>query len=123
MAELQIFDEAVETGGPDPRQEQFLATMATMAQEGFVPIGMAGFRASHIDLGWISEKVLDYVIVNPGLEPEELSELLVEELTQIIQRLKRVAISTDDWPDSIEIELETKDDHGTYHYRFTAPVD
>ena len=120
---LEIFDDPIETGEPDPRQESFLKTMATMAQEGFVPIGMEGFRASHIDIGWISEKILDHVIVNPGIEPDELAELLRDELPRIIQRLKRLAIDTEDWPDSIEIELETKDDHGTYHYRFTAPVD
>ncbi len=119
---LEIFDDMMETGEPDPRQENFLKTMETMAQEGFVPIGMEGFRASHIDIGWISEKILDYVILEP-VTAEELSELLREELPLIIQRLKRLVISTDGWPDSIEIELETKDDHGWYHYKFSAPVD
>lgn len=119
---LEIFDDMPETNEPDPRQESFLKTMGTMAQEGFVPIGMCGFRASHIDIGWISEKILAYVILEP-VTAEELAALLVSELPQIIQRLKRVSVNTDDWPDSINIELETKDDHGWYEYKFSAPVD
>ena len=122
MAERQIFGD-VETGEPDPRQEQFLEVSGTMGKEGYVPIGMKGFRASSIDLGWVSEQIFDFVIINPAMSSDELGELLQDELPQIIQRLKRLAIDSANWPDSIQIELETKDDHGTYEYRFTVPVD
>lgn len=120
MAERQIFDE-VPTGEPDPRQEQFRAVMATI--EGVTVIPMEGFRASHIDFAWIQEQVLDFVIVNPELDCDEVCALIAEELPTIIQRLKSLSVGKDDWPDALDLELETKDDNGSYHYRLRLPVD
>lgn len=117
---MAIFDE-VPTGEPDPNQELFRAAIATI--EGATIIPMRGFRASHIDLGWIQQQVLSFVVVNPGIECDEVCGQIEAELPSIIQRLKAFSISSEDWPESLDIEFETKDDNSSYHYRLRLPVD
>jgi hypothetical protein len=125
MVERRIFDK-LETGAPDPRQELFRTALASFGADGGAPvrmIPMQGFRASHIDLGWIQQQVLSFVVTHPGIECNEVCEQIEAELPMIIQRLKSFSIVSDDWPESVELEFETKDDVGSYHYRLRLPVD
>jgi hypothetical protein len=126
MSSRLLFASALETGEPDPRQSKFRAAMAAMQAESREPItiiAMEGFRASHVDLGWLSEEILDYVLTMPDCEPEELTELIGEELPQVVQRLKGWSVSTEEWPESISLSFETKDDTGTYRYSLSVHLD
>lgn len=56
MRDRLLFAPALETGEPDPRQAQFRSAMTAMNEESDQPItfiSMEGFRASHVDLGWL----------------------------------------------------------------------
>jgi hypothetical protein len=121
-----LFASALETGEPDPRQRQFRSVMATMNAESDQPItfiGMAGFRASHVDLGWLSDEILDYATTIPDCDPDRLAALIGEELPQVVQRLKSLSVSTEDWPESISLSFETKDDAGYYSYSLSVLLD
>jgi hypothetical protein len=118
-----LFAAELETGEPDPRQSKFRSVMATMKDEGFTAIGMEGFRASRVDLGWLSEEILDYVETVPDCDPDELVALIGEELPQVVQRLKSWSVSADDWPETISLSFETKDDSGTYSYSLSVHLE
>jgi hypothetical protein len=113
----------LDTGEPDPRQDQFRAVLTQMQAESFTPIGMAGFRASCVDLGWLSDEILDYVLTMPDCDPEHLAALIGEELPSVVQRLKSWSVSTAEWPETIELSFETKDDAGTYRYTLSVRLD
>lgn len=123
MSDRRLFASALETGGPDPRQNQFRSVMTAMNAESDQPttvIPMEGFRASHVDLGWLSEEILDYVLTIPDSDPKRLAALIGEELPQVVQRLKGCSVSADDWPEAISLSFETKDDSGTYSYSLSV---
>ena len=126
MRDRLLFASALETGEPDPRQAQFRSAMNAMNEESDQPItfiSMEGFRASQVDLGWLSEEILDYVQTMPDCDPEELATLIGEELPQVVQRLKAWSVSTEDWPEAISLSFETKDDSGTYSYSLSVHLE
>lgn len=126
MRHRLLFASALETGEPDPRQAQFRSAMIAMNEESdqsITFISMEGFRASHVDLGWLSEEILDYVQTVPGCDPERLATLIGEELPQVVQRLKAWSVSTEDWPEAISLSFETKDDSGTYRYSLSVHLE
>lgn len=126
MSNRMLFASALETGAPDPRQSQFRSVMATMNAESPEPIkviGMEGFRASRVDLGWLSEEILDYVLTIPDCDPERLTALIAQELPQVVQRLKAWSVSTEEWPEAISLSFETKDDSGTYSYALSVHLE
>jgi hypothetical protein len=120
---LLLFASALETGEPDPRQAQFLATLQTMSSEGFQPISMRGFRASNVDLAWIQDEIDDYVTTIPGVKAERLVELIGKELPRVVQRLKGWSVDTDEWPETLRVSFETKDDRGWYRYSLSMYLD
>ncbi len=71
MSTRILFAAALDTGEPDPRQRQFRAVMTGMsaltasAVHSFSVIGMEGFRASRVDLGWLFDEIRDYVLTVP----------------------------------------------------------
>ncbi len=119
---LRLFSSALETGKPDPRQAQFLATAQTMSSEGFETISMRGFRASNVDLAWLQDEIDDYVTTIPGVKAERLVELIGKELPRVVQRLKGWSVDTDDWPETLRVSFETKDDRGWYKYSFSMSL-
>jgi hypothetical protein len=123
---LMLFASALETGEPDPRQAQFRSTMARLDAESDQPItviGMEGFRASRVDLGWLSDEILDWVLSMPDSDADDLAKQIGEELPQVVQRLKAWSVSTDDWPEAITLSFETKDDAGMYRYELSVYFD
>jgi hypothetical protein len=123
MSNRMLFASALETGEPDPRQGKFRSAMTAINAESGRPItviAMEGFRASHVDLGWLSDEILDYVDTIPECDAERLAALIGEELPQVVQRLKGWSVSIDDWPDAIGLSFETKDDSGTYKYSLSV---
>ena len=120
-----LFASALETGEPYPRQNQFRSVMAAMQAEShqLTVIAMEGFRASHVDLGWLCEEILDYVRTIPDCDRERLAALIGEELPQVVQRLKAYSVSTNDWPEAISLSFETKDDSGTYRYSLSVHLE
>ncbi len=126
MSNRLLFASALETGEPDPRQRQFRSVMTAMSAESDQPIAvipMEGFRASHVDLGWISEEILDYVLTIPDCDPGRLAALICDELPQVVQRLKGCSVTTEDWPEAISLSFETKDDSGTYRYSLSVHLE
>jgi hypothetical protein len=126
MSNRMLFASALETGKPDPRQDQFRSVMAAVSAESDQPItviSMEGFRASHVDLGWLSEEILDYVQTIPDCDPERLAALIGQELPQVVQRLKAWSVSTEDWPEAISLSFETKDDSCTYNYSLSVHLE
>lgn len=117
-----LFAAALETGEPDPRQAKFLEVTKTTSGEGFTPIAMRGFRASQVDLAWITDEIDDYVSTMPGVTPEDVTERIEKELPRVVQRLKSYAIDLKEWPESMKLELETKDDFGWYKYSISMPL-
>jgi hypothetical protein len=123
MSARLLFASALKTGKPDPRQRKFRSAMAAMKEESREPItviGMEGFRASHVDLGWLSDEILDYVETIPDCNPKRLAALIGEELPQVVQRLKAYSVSLEDWPEAMSLVFETKDDAGTYSYSLSV---
>lgn len=123
---MLLFAAALETGAPDPRQAQFRSTMATISAEsggGVTVIPMEGMRASHVDLGWLSDEILDYVQTVPDCKAERLAKLIDVELPQVVQRLKTLSVSTKDWPEALSLSFETKDDAGSYHYSLSVHLE
>ncbi len=120
---LLLFASALETGEPDPRQAQFLATMGTMKSEGFTMISMQGFRASHVDLGWLQAEIDDYVSTIPGVSADDVVERIGAELPRVVQRLKGWSVDVDEWPETPRLTFETKDDHGWYTYTLSMSLD
>jgi hypothetical protein len=120
--DLVLFASELATGEPDPRQEQFLATVQTMRTEGYTPISMQGFRASHVDLGWIQDEIDDYVSSMPGVEAKDIVERIDQELRHVVQRLKSWSIDTSEWPQTLKLSFETKDDYGWYNYSLSMPL-
>jgi hypothetical protein len=126
MSNRMLFAAALETGEPDPRQAQFRSVMSAINAESDEPItviAMEGFRASCVDLGWLSEEILDYVLTIPDCDPERLATLIGKELPQVVQRLKGWSVSTDSWPEAISVSFETKDDAGTYSYSLSVNLE
>ncbi len=126
MSNRLLFASALETGEPDPRQRQFRSVMTAMRAESDEPITvipMEGFRASHVDLGWLAEEILDYVRTIPDCDPARLAALIGEELPQVVQRLKGCSVSTENWPEAISLSFETKDDSGTYSYSLSVHLE
>src|SRR5215204_3364607 len=106
MSNRLLFASALQTGEPDPRQAQFRSVMTAMNSESDQPItviSMEGFRASRVDLGWLSEEILDYVLTIPDCDPERLAALIGKELPQVVQRLKAWSVSTESWPEAISV--------------------
>lgn len=128
MSNRLLFAAALDTGEPDPRQRRFravmtgLSSMTSAANHTISMIGMEGFRASQVDLGWLSEEILDYVRTVPDCDPGRLAALIKAELPQVVQRLKAFSVSTTDWPEVISLSFETKDDLGTYTYSVSVPT-
>ncbi len=118
-----MFASALETGEPDPRQAQFLAATSSMKADGFQRISMQGFRASQVDLGWLQAEIDDYVSTMPGVTPEDVVERIDAELPRVVQRLKSWSDDVDEWPETLRLTLETKDDHGWYTYTLAMSLD
>jgi hypothetical protein len=116
---LVMFASALETGEPDPRQAKFLGVAGTMSGEGFELISMQGFRASQVDLAWITDEIDDYVSTMPGVTAADVVELIGKELPRVVQRLKGYSITVDEWPESMKLSIETKDDLGWYTYEIS----
>lgn len=114
-----LFASALETGEPDPRQAKFLGLSATMTGEGYQMIPMRGFRASQVDLAWITDEIDDYVSTMPGVTAADVVELIGKELPRVVQRLKGYSVDVADWPDSLTLVIETKDDLGWYKYEMS----
>ncbi len=126
MSNRLLFAAALETDKLDPRQAQFRSVMTTIKAESDRPltvIAMEGFRASHVDLGWLAEEILDYVHSIPDCNPGRLASLIGEELPQVVQRLKGCSVSTEDWPEAISLSFETKDDLGSYSYSLSVDLE
>jgi hypothetical protein len=120
---LMLFASHLETGGPDPRQAKFLAVCEQSRAEGFVMISMEGFRASNVDLGWLRDEIDDYVSTMPGVMPADVVETITNELPRVVQRLKSCSVDTADWPESLKLAFETKDDNGWYEYSLSVYLD
>ena len=126
MSTRILFAAALDTGAPDPRQRQFrtvmtgLGALTSVTAHPIAVIGMEGFRASRVDLGWLHDEILDHVRTVPGCEPGRLTALIKAELPQVVQRLEAFSVSTTDWPEPISLSLETKDDLGTYTYSLSV---
>lgn len=112
----------------DPRQQEFRETVAK-GIEHFKAVGieappiepLAGFDASHVNLGWIQDQVRAFVRqYAPGYE--ELATLIEAELPLAVQRVKEVTVGNIGWPDVIEIAFQTKDDSSSYFYRLFVPL-
>lgn len=120
---LMLFASKLETGKPDPRQAKFLGVAATATADGFKLISMQGFRASQVDLGWIADEIDDYVATMPGVTPEDVVELIGKELPRVVQRLKGYSVDVAEWPESLKLTIETKDDLGWYKYEISISLD
>jgi len=127
MTTRRLFDE-LPARDPDARQQQYRDTVAK-AIEHFKSVGietppmepLAGFDASHVDLGWIQDQVRAFVrATSPSYE--ELAQLLETELPLVVQRVKEVTVGNIGWPDVIEIAFQTKDDASSYFYRLFVPL-
>jgi hypothetical protein len=117
---MMLFASALKASESDPRQAQFRATMAAMSDQPITVIPMQGFCASRVDLGWLSDEILDYVQTIPDCDPDRLAALIGKELPLVVQRLKSYSVSTDDWPEVISVSFETKDDRGWYRYALSV---
>lgn len=111
-----LFASQLDTGEPDPRQAQFLGVSASMSGEGYQMIPMRGFRASQVDLAWITDEIDDYVSTMPGVTAEDVVERIGKELPRVVQRLKGYSVDVAEWPESLTLVIETKDDLGWYKY-------
>jgi hypothetical protein len=124
MTISQMFDER-EPGEPDPRQAKFRAVMDAVDAESSTPlsrIAMAGYRASHVDVGWIRDSILGYAILHPETGADELAAVIARELPRVVQRLKTWSLDLDAWPELV-LSFETKDDEGTYRYELSIDLD
>lgn len=112
---------------PDPRQACFFKHIDQMRKESdwkdIELIPMSGFRASSVDLGWLKDKALKMVEEkHDDCGPEYICGLIFMMLQRCVQRMKAELTRADYERNTIEVYFITKDDTGSYEYRFAVPL-
>jgi hypothetical protein len=83
-------------------------------------VGMRGFPAAHVNLGWLREHIQAWV-AKERPSSDTVKEQLSQELLTVVQRVKKLVIDyvpNQAVPAEWRVEFWTKDDRGYYEYDF-----